>query len=566
MGVVYQAQDPAIGRTVAVKSIRIGEIADPREQQRVKDRIFREAQSAGVLSHPHIVTIYDIQEEGDIAYIFMEHIEGSTLEKMLLDDQPPEKEQILTLLRQTAAGIDFAHSKGIVHRDIKPANIMVRKDWTAKIADFGIAKMQSQSLTQTGLVVGTPNYMSPEQIQGKTVDGKADQFSLGVIAYEVMTGEKPFVADSLPTLLFKLVGEPAMPAVRLNPTLDVSIDAVLQKALSKDPTQRWESCSAFIAALEEQCRRHPNWTTQTRGQVLTAATEAIAVQPAPKPAPVPTPTPSLAPAPSLAPTQALTPAPTPAPVSRPATPAPERVERSQPREAAAPAPKGSNTMIFAAAGLAALLIIGFGAMKFMGGAKEVATTPTETNEVPVAPPLPKSPGSTPKATVKAPETQPVPPASPDSGSPDSGKPAPAKGLVAVNIRSTPPGAEVIIDGGKADPCTAPCTLELPPGRHVLVAQLDKYETANKIFMLPAEAQLNITLRRQTGSVAVSSSPPGAQITVDGIEYPEKTPAILTLPVGRHKVTVSLAGRGEKSREFNVDDRAQLDYSVNFGGN
>lgn len=562
MGVVYQAQDPAIGRTVAVKSIKIGEIADPREQQRIKDRIFREAQSAGVLSHPHIVTIYDIQEEGDIAYIFMEYIEGSTLEKILLDEKPPEKEQILNLLRQTAAAMDFAHSKGIVHRDIKPANIMVRRDWTAKIADFGIAKMQSQSLTQTGLVVGTPNYMSPEQIQGKPVDGKADQFSLGVIAYEVMTGEKPFVADSLPTLLFKLVGEPAMAAVRLNPTLDVSIDAVLQKALSKDPAQRWDSCSAFIAALEEQCRRHPNWTTQTRGQALTAATEAIAA--VPPAAPVFAPAPLPAPVPVAAVPPAPTPKPAPAPVARPVPPAPERIERPQPSPPA-PAPKGNNTMIIAAAGLVALLVIGFGAMKFMGGREEATpTTTTENGDVPVAPPLPKSFDSTPKANTKAPETPPT--NTPVPSDPGTNVPGPAKGLVAVNIRSTPPGAKVIVDDGKAEPCTAPCTLDLPAGRHVLIAQLDKYETANKIFMLPAEAQLNITLRRQTGTVAVSSNPVGAQILVDGIEYPEKTPAILTLPIGRHKVTVTLPGRGEKSREFNVDDGAQLDYSVNFGGN
>ena len=217
MGVVYEAQDPAIGRTVAVKSIRIGEISDPRERQRIKDRIFREAQSAGVLSHPHIVTIYDIQEADNVVYIFMEYIDGSTLEKLLLDETPPDKNLVLALLRQTAAAMDFAHSKGIIHRDIKPANVMVRQDWTAKIADFGIAKTQSQS--QTGLVVGTPNYMSPEQIQGKAVDGRADQFSLGVIAYEVLTGEKPFVAETLPTLLFKLVSEPAVSAVRLNPTL-----------------------------------------------------------------------------------------------------------------------------------------------------------------------------------------------------------------------------------------------------------------------------------------------------------------------------------------------------------
>jgi serine/threonine-protein kinase len=559
MGVVYQAQDPAIGRTVAVKSIRIGEIADPREQQRVRDRIFREAQSAGVLSHSHIVTIYDIQEEGDVAYIFMEYIEGSTLEKILLDEKPPEKEHILSLLRQTAAALDFAHSKGIIHRDIKPANIMVRRDWTAKIADFGIAKMQSQSLTQTGLVVGTPNYMSPEQIQGKSVDSKADQFSLGVIAYEVMTGEKPFVADSLPTLLFKLVGEPAMAAVRLNPTLDVSIDAVLQKALSKDPAQRWETCSAFIAALEEQCRRHPNWTTQTRGQALSAATQAMPAKPAEPvvaPAPVPAPTPASGPVAK----------PVPAPAPQASAPAPQPVSTRN----NAPPPQSSNSqstnkMMLAAAALVAVLAIGFGVTKFAGGGTqpEAAPPPAENADVPIAPPLPKSTNPAPQPNAKAPEAPTPPPPATDAPKDPAG---PAKGLIAVSIRSTPPGAKVIIDDGKVEPCSTPCTVDLPAGRHVLLAQLDKYESANKIFQLPAEAQLNLTLRRQTGTVAVSSNPAGAQILVDGVEHPEKTPAILTLPVGRHKVTVSLPGRGEKSRDMNIEDGAQLDYSVNFGGN
>lgn len=561
MGVVYQAQDPAIGRTVAVKSIRIAEIADPREQQRVKDRIFREAQSAGVLSHPHIVTIYDIQEEGDVAYIFMEYIEGSTLEKMLLDDEPPSKEHILALLRQTAAALDFAHAKGIVHRDIKPANIMVSKDWSAKIADFGIAKMQSQSMTQTGLVMGTPSYMSPEQIQGKTVDGKADQFSLGVIAYEVMTGEKPFVAESLPTLLFKLVGEPAIPAIRLNPTLDVSIDAVLQKALAKTPDQRWENCGAFIAALEEQCRRHPTWTTQTRGQVSMAATEAMPTPIVPEPPKAPAPV-VIPPAPKPAPVPVAAPVVAPAPVApKPVPPGPEPIH-TPPVAPIAPAPaQGNRTMLLVGAAVVLLLLVGFVAMKFMGG-KGDGTTPTvASNEVPIAPPLPKVVESGSKAEPKKPE--PIPsgdkPASPD--------PAPSgKGMVAVEIRSTPPGAKITLDDGKVEGCTSPCTLDLAPGRHVLIAQLDKYETANKIFNLPADSKLNVNLRRQTGTVAVSSNPAGAQIVVDGIEYPEKTPTMLTLPVGKHKVTVSFPGRGEKSRDFNIEDGAQLDYSVNFGGN
>jgi serine/threonine protein kinase len=528
MGVVYEAQDPAIGRTVAVKSIRIGEISDPRERQRIKDRIFREAQSAGILSHPHIVTIYDIQEADNVVYIFMEYIDGSTLEKLLLDETPPDKNLVLNLLRQTAAAMDFAHSKGIIHRDIKPANVMVRQDWTAKIADFGIAKTQSQSLTQTGLVVGTPNYMSPEQIQGKAVDGRADQFSLGVIAYEVLTGEKPFVADSLPTLLFKLVSEPALSAVRLNPTLTPSIDSVLQKALSKDPAQRWDSCSAFIAALEQECSRHPRWTPQTRGQAPNADTAVVPATP-------------VAPAPPTPPTP---PPPTPPPPP-PAT----------------PQPQPNRTPLVAAAGLAAALVLAVGLWQLTSSPAPETAPPasanipseTKTSPEPSAPPSPKANDAplTPKPT-------PVSPKPTDS--------TPATNLVAVSIRSTPSGAKLLIDDGKVEPCTTPCNLELPAGRHVLLAQLDKYETANRIFMLPAEAQVNINLRRETGTVAVSSNPPGAQILVDGVEHPERTPAILTLPTGRHKITVTLPGRGEKSRDVNVEDGAQLDYSVNFGGN
>ncbi len=525
MGVVYEAQDPAIGRTVAVKSIRIGEISDPRERQRIKDRIFREAQSAGVLSHPHIVTIYDIQEADNVVYIFMEYIDGSTLEKLLLDETPPDKNLVLALLRQTAAAMDFAHSKGIIHRDIKPANVMVRQDWTAKIADFGIAKTQSQSLTQTGLVVGTPNYMSPEQIQGKAVDGRADQFSLGVIAYEVLTGEKPFVADTLPTLLFKLVSEPAVSAVRLNPSLNPSIDAVLQKALSKDPAQRWDSCSAFITALEQQCGRHPGWTPQTRGQAHNAATAVVPASPV-APAPPSTPTPS--------------------------TPTP-----------ADPKPQPNRTPLFAATGLAAALVLAVALWQLTkrpGPAPE--TAPPASTNIPTVTKTSPEPGTSPPPKAKdappPPKTAPVSPKTADS--------TPATNLVAVSIRSTPPGAKIIIDDGKVEPCTTPCNLELPAGRHVLLAQLDKYETANRIFMLPAEAQVNINLRRETGTVAVSSTPPGAQILVDGVEHPEKTPAILTLPTGRHKITVTLPGRGEKSRDVNVEDGAQLDYSVNFGGN
>jgi serine/threonine-protein kinase len=162
MGIVFKAQDPAIGRTIAIKSIRLQELTDDSERERLKERLFREAQSAGILSHPGIVTIYDIAEQDGMAYIFMEFVNGPPLEKMLTREQTPDKETLLSILRQTAAALDYAHKKGIVHRDIKPANIMIHEDGTAKVTDFGVAKIVSQQMTQAGTMMGTPSYMSPE--------------------------------------------------------------------------------------------------------------------------------------------------------------------------------------------------------------------------------------------------------------------------------------------------------------------------------------------------------------------------------------------------------------------
>src|ERR1700730_18470583 len=169
MGIVYKAQDPAIGRTVAIKSIRLQDLTDEPERERLRERLVREAQSAGILSHPGIVTIYDIAEENGMAYIFMEFVNGPPLEKMLKHEQTPDKETLLSIFRQTGAALDYAHKKGIVHRDIKPANIMIH--------------------------------------EGGAIAGSAYQCSRAVIAYEVLTGEKPFIADYMPTLLFKIVRE-----------------------------------------------------------------------------------------------------------------------------------------------------------------------------------------------------------------------------------------------------------------------------------------------------------------------------------------------------------------------
>jgi len=274
MGVVYKAQDPAIGRVVAIKSIRLSDLTDEAERQRMHDRLFREAQSAGVLSHPNIVTIYDIAEEDGMAYIFMEYVNGPTLEKLLGAHQPPAGATLLSLLRQTAGALDYAHRKGIVHRDIKPANIMVHDGTIAKITDFGVARIASQQMTLSGTMMGTPNYMSPEQVEGRPVDGRADQFSLAVVAYEIFTGEKPFAADRLPTVLYRIVREEPAPLVRLNPTLVPAVDTVLHKAMAKNPAERYGECTEFVDALIKACAATPDWVPMARGAMDTMATMA----------------------------------------------------------------------------------------------------------------------------------------------------------------------------------------------------------------------------------------------------------------------------------------------------
>ncbi|MCC6265628.1 MAG: TonB family protein [Bryobacterales bacterium] len=248
MGVVYRGVDSFIKRPVAIKTIYLSEIQEDHERQFLKERLYREAQSAGILSHPNIVTIYQIGEQDDITYIAMEFVDGKNLAQLLRSPDKPSVERLLSIFEQTAAGLDHAHAQGVVHRDIKPANIIVRGDGVAKITDFGVAKITSQTVTRTGMTLGTPHYMAPEQIQGKPVDGRADQYSLGVVIYEVFTGHKPFKADTMTSLIFKIVTDAVDPK-RDNPNLNDAASDVLKRALAKDMGDRFSSCQAMVQAF-----------------------------------------------------------------------------------------------------------------------------------------------------------------------------------------------------------------------------------------------------------------------------------------------------------------------------
>jgi serine/threonine protein kinase len=252
MGIVYEAFDPLIGRKVAVKVINLQDFADAGKAKFLRDRLFREARSAGALSHPGIVIVFDVGQEGDLAFIAMERVEGVSLYQVLASGRKIPRAEAFEILRQAAAALDYAHRNGVVHRDIKPANILLDKGVTVKVADFGIAKIVStEHQTLTSMVMGTPSYMSPEQIEALPSDGRSDQFSLAVVAYELLTGSRPFEADSLPALAHRIVYADRPSAREVNPELPPAVDVVLHRSLARLPGGRYPSCTGFVTALEE---------------------------------------------------------------------------------------------------------------------------------------------------------------------------------------------------------------------------------------------------------------------------------------------------------------------------
>src|SRR5246127_5740285 len=251
MGVVYKAVDPVIGRTVAVKAIRLTSEGTGLSRAEPRDLFQTEARAAGLLTHPNIVVVFDAGEEDGLYYITMELVEGKSLQALLDAGQTFPLARVLRIMEQTCGALQFAHERSIVHRDIKPANLMLTADDTVKVTDFGTAKiLQFGTVQQTTHVMGTPSYMSPEQVKGRPVDGRSDIFSLGVVLYEMVTGEKPFPGQNITTVIYKIVNEDPVPPRQIDPSIHPGISTVLMKALAKEPEQRYQSCREMLEDLK----------------------------------------------------------------------------------------------------------------------------------------------------------------------------------------------------------------------------------------------------------------------------------------------------------------------------
>ena len=545
MGVVYHAIDPTIGRAVAIKTLRLREVDDSEQRLRLRERLFREARSAGALSHPGIVTIYDMDEVDGLAYIAMEFVDGQTLEEILSRPEPIPGDRLREVLRQAAAALDYAHRKGIIHRDIKPANIMIDGSGAVKITDFGIAKItQVEGQTLTGVLVGTPNYMSPEQVQGQEVDGRSDQFSLGVIAYEMLCGERPFFGEQISTVVYKIVAEQPSPIHNLNTTLNENVDKAIRKALAKKPERRFATCTAFATALETGLGTTKAWRALPRKaqqSIPTASTGLV--------------TPTIKPPRKSAETRNN-----------------ESERKRGVAAATAQTKKESGGWFIPFFGAFVVLAVILALVAWQTGLLDLPwlnslagrdSAPAEAVEQPAtesaAPPTKQQPVT----DSDRPSPMPAPPTDAEIPTPKPAAPvvkqelkqapreaasetAPTSGQVTnqvVQIMTDPAGATAMLDSNRDLTCKTPCSLTARSGVHNVTLQLDGYQTESReVHVANGDVELPlVSLRSANGVLYLTSDPNGAEVFVDGRDTGYTTPAHISLPAGHHLVAIQKKG-------------------------
>lgn len=417
MGVVYEAHDPALGRSVALKTIRLAFSVSESERRSFEERFLTEARVAARLSDPGIVVVHDVGQDADTGtlYIAIEYLRGQTLADRTADGKPLEWREALGIVRRLAEALHHAHLEGVIHRDVKPANIMILPSGQPKILDFGIAKIEASQLTATGQFFGTPLYMSPEQVLGKKLDSRSDLFSLGALAYGLLTGQQAFGGVGVPHIITRVLSEDPAPPTQAVPGLPPDVDYLIARALAKEPNDRYPSGLVLAEDIGDVLagrppRHRPEWLAPGRAEGTMASRPADDERAAISPAPAARPAASAAGQPAIPPKAA-----TPVRIAHPhaAVAVPRRTE---PPPAAVPW-KGLAVA-------AALLLAGVAGFALRGSAPAVAPSPPAAKGYPATP---RDPRATPRAAtaVEPPEGEP-PPTAPPKPRANPGRDQPAR--------------------------------------------------------------------------------------------------------------------------------------------
>ncbi len=590
MGIVYKALDPNIGRTVALKTMRLD--VHGADEEEILRRFKHEAKLAGVISHPNVVTIYDAGEDQRIFYIAMEHVEGVTLQTLLHQQRVIPAQLMLEISRQILPALDFAHKRGVIHRDIKPANIMLTSSGGAKIMDFGIAKAEG-GMTNAGQVLGTPAYMSPEQVRGKTLDGRSDLFSYGVCLYEMVTGEKPFQGQNVTTIIYKIMNEHPVPPRDIDLSIHPGLSAIVTKALSKDPNERFQTGKELVKQLESY---KDFGSDAEKTQVLASMDAETIAMPA-------SPTAGSLPAAATASSSNAT-----KKARQIATlignktiggksKSVESIESTVTVQQKAATNQHSifnprKIVIM----LVALVVVVFGSVFIHQRNKakqnvtqaEISTPPPVVASPPEnsrSAPVSETPAKTPEQTQTA---APTPTESTKSAEPSAKasakKPsaaktaakstAPASAVVvpastpapefgSVHVNSTPAGAHFTIDGRSEASWVTPFTAEkLSTGDHEIVITKDGYTAARRHVAVTAGklSTVGSELSASLAKINIKSTPAGANILLDGLPTGKVTPAVLSVEPGSHKVIVRQVGYQEENTSVTLKDGESYDFA------
>jgi predicted Ser/Thr protein kinase len=581
MGIVYKGFDPVIGRTVAIKTM-LTEGLTGTEFEDFKARFQREAQAAGVLTHPNIVTVYDFGEDNGILYLAMEFLVGRSLQDLVENQNVLPVEAIIPVYEQVCAALDHAHFHRIIHRDVKPANIMVLESGLVKVTDFGIAKVLSTGMTQAGQILGTPNYMSPEQVKGRQIDGRSDIFSLGVILYELVTGEKPFGGQNITTVIYRIINEDPIPPRELDSTIHPGLSYIMQKSLAKNPDERYQTCRALAADLKNY--------RNLGGAVAPAATVVVRVPPL---SPSTTDT-ARRPAVDQVPLRPSAAAPQPAaPLELP----PLRPLSVQVIPPIAAQPRGTSPAVWV---LLTLLVVGGlgGGYYFLYLRKPPTSPALQTSPQPQQQtPAPAAQPAAPSGISAGSQATPGEPAAQGGGTPAagatgaqqgaagksvpserhepaaSGTPSPARSPAAPKVgdllvTSNIVGAQITVDG-KTDPgWVTPATISnLAVGPHAVSVAKEGYNVAQSGVTIEAgkTASYSAELTLPLGEVNIVTNPADIEILIDG-QPAGRSPVQKTLGVGRHTFTLRLPGMDPYTSSFDIKYNGYMvTKKVDLGG-